>query len=125
MLGGAIEGTVKIFDALKSSKKYKLLALSNWSAETFPIAQKRFKFLNEFDAVLLSGHEKLIKPDPRFFNLLVSRHSVIPSRAVFIDDVQKNIDGAKNLGFDAIRFENPDQLKRELKSRYIEVESGT
>ncbi|MES2854400.1 MAG: HAD family phosphatase [Bdellovibrionota bacterium] len=119
MLGGSIAGTVKILERIRDSKKYRLLALSNWSAETFPLATQRFEFLKIFETVLLSGKEKLIKPDPRFFALLESRLHVKPENALFIDDVEKNIAAAKNLGFDAIRFESPEQLERDLKARNL------
>ncbi len=112
MLGGAIEGTAQILKGLKPN--YRLLALSNWSAETFPYARERFEFLNDFEAILVSGEEKLIKPDPKFYQLLETRHRVNPRESVFIDDVEKNIDAALKLGFNAIKFENPDQLRKDL-----------
>lgn len=118
MLGGAIEGTVKILEELHQKKSHRLLALSNWSAETFPFAQKRFPFLGFFETILLSGTEKLIKPDPRFFRLLETRLHVKLKESVFIDDVQKNIDGAKALGLHTILFKNSVQLKTELSERF-------
>jgi 2-haloacid dehalogenase len=118
MLGGAIEGTAAILEALHKKKEYRLLALSNWSAETFPFAQERFPFLGYFETVLLSGTEKLIKPDPRFFQLLQSRLHVDFSKSVFIDDVQKNIDGALALNLNTIHFKSPVQLTTELRDRF-------
>lgn len=119
MLGGAIEGTVEILKALKG--RYRLLALSNWSAETFPYARKRYEFLKDFEAILLSGDAKLIKPDPKFYQLLEARYQVNPRESVFIDDVQKNIDTAKTLGFSAIHFESPVQLRAALTHLGIQV----
>lgn len=118
MLGGAIEGTVRILEDLKKQGTHRLLALSNWSAETFPFAKERFPFLGLFETVLLSGQEKLIKPDPRFYALLSSRLGVNPAEAVFIDDVQKNIDAAQVFGLNTIRFQNPTQLEDELRGRF-------
>lgn len=118
MLGGAIEGTVRILEDLKKQGNYRLLALSNWSAETFPIAKERFPFLGIFETVLLSGEEKLIKPDPRFYDLLTSRLGVIPKDAVFIDDVQKNIDAAETFGLNTIWFQSPAQLEKDLRERF-------
>jgi 2-haloacid dehalogenase len=117
MLGDAIDGTVEILKSLKG--RYRLLGLSNWSGETFPVAQARFEFLKDFEAILVSGHEKLIKPDPKFYQLLETRHRVVPAEAVFIDDVQKNIDAAARLGFRTIRFENPEQLRLDLSKMGI------
>ncbi len=113
-LGNPIAGTVEILERLASEKKHRLLALSNWSAETFHFARERFQFLKRFESILVSGEEKLIKPDPRFFNLLVERHQVVPQNAVFIDDVERNIKGAAKLGFQTIHFQNSEQLQRKL-----------
>ena len=113
-LGKPINGTVQILERLASEKKHRLLALSNWSAETFHFARERFQFLKRFESILVSGEEKLIKPDPRFFNLLVERHQVVPQNAVFIDDVERNIKGAAKLGFQTIHFQNSEQLQRKL-----------
>ncbi len=115
-LGKPIDGTVQILKQLALEKKYQLLALSNWSAETFPFAYERFEFLKIFENILVSGQEKLIKPDPRFFNLLVERFKVVPSESVFIDDVEKNILGAQRLGFNTIHFKSPEQLGLSLAS---------
>ena len=70
MVGEPIAGTVEIAHEL-AARGVRLLALSNWSAETFPIVRPRLAFLDEFDGVLLSGTEGLIKPDPAIYLLLV------------------------------------------------------
>ena len=118
MLGGSIEGTVKILEELKRRGEYRLLGLSNWSGETFPIAKRRFPFLGLFENILVSGDEKLIKPDAKFFKLLETRFGVVPSEAVFIDDVQKNIDGAQRMGLKTIHFSTPENLRKELRERF-------
>ena len=109
-LGQPIEGTVEILEGLAADKKYRLLALSNWSGETFHFARAKFPFLRIFEAILVSGDERLIKPDARFFNLLVERHGVVPKESVFIDDVDRNIVAAQKLGYQTIHFKNPEQL---------------
>lgn len=109
-LGKPIAETVKILEELTATKQYKMLALSNWSAETFHFARKRFQFLKNFEGILVSGEEKLIKPDARFFNLLVERYKIVPSESVFIDDVERNILSAQKLGFQTIHFQSPEQL---------------
>lgn len=115
MLQGEITGTVRILERLHEKRTYRLLALSNWSNETFPVALARFPFLRLFEAILLSGREKLIKPDPRFFNLLVSRYGLTPESTVFVDDVPKNVMAARELGYLAVHFTNPEDLWRELQ----------
>lgn len=113
MLSGPIHGTVEILRALKA-KGAPLYALTNWSAETFPIALERFDFLGWFDGILVSGVEKLIKPDPAIFRLLADRHGFKPEEAVFIDDVARNVAAAESVGFRGIHFSQPDALGAEL-----------
>jgi 2-haloacid dehalogenase len=113
MLGGAIDGTVEILAALRR-RGVPLYALTNWSAETFPFARRRFDFLGWFDGIVVSGEEGLIKPDPRIFRILLDRHGFAASDAVYIDDVARNADAATALGFHGIRFSDPAALRREL-----------
>lgn len=118
MLNGPIDGTVDILKTLKN-KQYRILALTNWSAETFPIALGLFDFLHWFDDVLVSGKEKLIKPDPAIFNLLIKRYSLDPAQTIFIDDNIKNVTAAKEVGLDAIHFTDPHILRLQLNERGI------
>lgn len=117
MLGGAIEGTVNIFKVLKDSGKYKIYALTNWSAETFPIAQQQYEFLGWFDGIVVSGTERNRKPFADFYQLLLTRYNVDATEALFIDDNARNINAARELGIDSIRFENAAQLSEELQTR--------
>lgn len=119
MLAGAIDGTVNIFKRLKDSGKYKIYALSNWSAETYPIAVKRFEFLNWFDGVVVSGAEKLRKPFPEFYQLLLDRYNLKAEEALFIDDNLRNVEAARDLGIESIHFQSPEQLEKEL-TNYID-----
>ncbi len=121
MLGGPIEGTLEIFRELKQDKQLKFYALTNWSAETFPIALERFEFLQWFDGLLVSGKEKTRKPFPEFYQLLANRYQVESSRALFIDDNERNVQAAKALHINAIQFHSPDQLKKELSGYGIQV----
>lgn len=114
MLGGPIEGTVQLLKELKASGDYRLYALTNWSAETFPIAIERYEFLTWFEGILVSGDEKMKKPDPAIYNLLLERYNIDRSTAVFIDDSLKNVKGAKAVELEAIHFQSPEQVKSEL-----------
>jgi len=113
MLGGALEETVEILEQLHA-KQVRLLALTNWSAETFPIALERFAFLNRFEGILVSGAEGIIKPAPQIFQLLKSRYQFEGHHAVFIDDHAPNIEGARREGFHALQFSNAGQLRKDL-----------
>lgn len=119
MLGDAFEGTVEIFKQLKESNRYKIYALTNWSAETFPMAQQKFDFLNWFDGVVVSGAEKMRKPTPEFYQILLDRYNVKPEESLFIDDNYRNILAAEKLGINSIHFTSPEQLRAELLKRGI------
>lgn len=113
MLAGPIHGTVDLLAELRN-RGVPIYALSNWSTETYPAAEKRFDFLQWFDGILLSGRVRLIKPDPRIFKLFFETHGVDPSEAVYIDDMQYNVDAATALGMHGIRFTDPSALRAEL-----------
>jgi 2-haloacid dehalogenase len=112
MLHGIIPGTVDILVRLK--ERYKVYGLTNWSAETFPIALERYDFFKLLDGIVVSGTEKVIKPDREIFDLLVKRFAIDPAKSVFIDDNIKNINAAKTLHFKTVHFRNPGQLEKEL-----------
>ena len=116
MLGEPIEGTVEIARELKE-RDIRLVALSNWSAETFPRARHRLGFLDDFDGVLVSGTVGLAKPDPAIFELFVRRHRVDVRHAVFVDDSPRNVEAGAAAGFDAIHFESPARLRAEFVAR--------
>lgn len=116
MLGGPITGTVDILKKCIESKDYKVVALTNWSAETFPIAQERFDFLNWFEGIIVSGKEKTRKPFDDIYNLTLNRFNIKAENAIFIDDNQRNIEAANNLGINGIRFESPERLLQQLKT---------
>lgn len=115
MLGGEIKGTVEIFKKLKSAG-IPLYALSNWSHEAFPVAYERYGFMKEFDGLVVSGYEKLLKPDHAIYRVLMERYGVNPGEAVYIDDNRPNADAAAELGFNAIHFLSSDQLRDDLKA---------
>ena len=116
MLGGDIAGTVELLDELRDTG-VPLYALTNWSAETFGIARERYRFLEWFDGVLVSGEERMVKPDPSIFQLLLDRFGLDPGAAFYVDDSPANVAAASELGFDAVRFTGPGQLRRDLGLR--------
>jgi 2-haloacid dehalogenase len=111
---GPIDGTVELLERLKAAGK-RLYALSNWSAETFPLAQQRFDFLKLFDQIIISGEVGLIKPDPRIFELLLERIRLPAQECIFIDDSAANIEAARQMGFHCIHFQSPAQLEQQLR----------
>jgi 2-haloacid dehalogenase len=112
-LAGPIDGSIAILRELKDAG-HRLYGLTNWSHETFPFALARFAFFAWFDGIVVSGEERLVKPDPRLFIRLLERYGVDPRGTVFIDDNPPNVDAAIALGMHGIQFRSPEQLRAEL-----------
>jgi len=118
MLGGALEEAVAIVDQLDAAG-VPLYALSNWARETFPIARARFPFLARFRGIVVSGEERVAKPDPRIYRILLDRYRLEPAGCLFIDDVAGNVEGARAAGMQAVLYTSPAELRRELAARSI------
>ena len=114
-LGEPIPGSLAIFQTLKRAGM-PLYALTNWSHLTFPHALDRYPFLHDFDEIVVSGQEGLIKPDPALFKILLARTGIEAGRSVFIDDNAKNIATAHALGFHAVHFQGAEDLERDLRA---------
>jgi 2-haloacid dehalogenase len=114
MLGGPIHETVEIFRELKTRTSLKLYALTNWSAETFPVALELYEFLHWFDGRLVSGEEKIRKPSPEIYQRLAERFAIDPARAIYVDDNLRNVLPARELGFYGIHFRSPQQFREDL-----------
>ena len=113
MLAGEIEGTVGVLAELRAAG-VRLVALSNWSTEMFPVARARFDFLDWFEGIVISGDVGVNKPDRRIFEHLVERFRLVPAAALFIDDSPANVGAATALGFRAIGFTDATSLRLEL-----------
>jgi 2-haloacid dehalogenase len=113
-LGGTIEGTVAILEELRA-KGVKTYAISNFSYEKFAIASEVFPFLAGFEGVIVSGREKLLKPDPGIYRLLCERYGLAAGDCFFIDDSRPNIESARQMGMQAHWFESPEGLRAALK----------
>jgi len=122
MLGEAIAGTVNILEKFVKNDAFKVVALTNWSSETFPIAQKRFDFLNWFEGIVVSGEEKTRKPHKEIYEILINRYQITPENALFIDDNLRNIEASKELGLNAIHFKDPNQLNKALTNFNIYID---
>lgn len=112
-LRGPIAGTPDLLAAVKSTGS-RAFALTNWSAETFPVARQRFSFLALFDDILVSGEEGLKKPDPEIFHLSARRFDLQPGATLFIDDSSANIAVARSLGFLTHHFSTAGELHKHL-----------
>jgi 2-haloacid dehalogenase len=112
-LDGPVEGTVAILAELHAAGT-RLVALTNWSAETFPHAEAAFDFLALFEGIVVSGREGVAKPDPAVFDLLLSRYDLDPAGTVFVDDSPANVAAAAAAGLTALLFTGADRLRADL-----------
>lgn len=112
-LGGEIAASVAVLRELHAAG-VRLVALTNWSAETFPVARSRFDFLDLFDGIVVSGEERVAKPDPAIFRILVERHALDPAATVFVDDKRDNIEAAEAAGLRGVHFTDPAALRDDL-----------
>ena len=115
MLKSDIPHNVEVLRKLEHSK-YDLFGLTNWSAETFPYALENYDFFKIFEGkIVVSGTEKVIKPDPAIWEVLLNRYQIKAEESVFIDDNAKNIEVAKSLGFICIHIKEDTDLEKELR----------
>ena len=113
-ISGPIHGTVDILKALKRNG-VPVFAITNWNQDKFREALRRFDFLASFDGIVVSGDERLLKPDREIFELFFKRYAVQPEAAVFIDDSLRNVEGARAAGMQALHFTSPETLARDLR----------
>ena len=113
MFGGPIEGTVDVLRELRV-RGFPLYALTNWSAEVFPLARESYRFLDWFDEIVVSGEEGMIKPDEDLYAVLVQRTGLDPATTIFVDDSLPNVAAARDLGFSTVVFRSPGQLREDM-----------
>ena len=119
-VGEPIAESVEMLRSLRENG-VRTFALTNFSAETYPLAVARFPFLNDFDGTVVSGEEGVVKPDPGIYQRRLRRYSIPAERAVFIDDRLENVEAARRLGLHGIHFVEPQAVRAELRSLRLPV----
>ena len=114
MFSGPILENLKLFKELKASKKFKIYALTNWSAEKWDEGVNLFPFFKDFEGVVVSGQEKMRKPFPEIYKLILKRFAINPKKAIFIDDNKENIAAANSLNINGIHYSKSTDLAKEL-----------
>lgn len=114
-INGLIPGTVDIMLELLE-RGIDVFGLTNFSAEKWPEFCREFDFTDHFAGVVVSGEEKLIKPDPRIFHTALTRFNLDPERTVYVDDRHENVLAAEQLDMIGHQFFNPAGLRRSLMS---------
>lgn len=119
MLGGSIKGSVALLKQLVADPRYRVIALTNWSAETFPVALERFDFLHWFEGIVVSGAEKIRKPNPEIYTRTLERYQLSAEHCFFIDDNKSNIEAAAALGIQTHHFHDSEGLENDLRERKL------
>lgn len=109
MLKGEFPRSVELLKRLKGDG-FGIYGLTNWSAETIPLAYAKYDFFSLFDGIVVSGEEKIIKPDPKIYGILLERYNLTAGNTLFIDDSPANIETANRLGFQTILFDNIENV---------------
>lgn len=122
MVPGPVDGTVAILEELEALG-VPLYAITNFSAEKWDEACVRFPFLRRFRDTVVSAHERIVKPDPAIYRLLLERNDIDPRRAVFIDDSAKNVAGAEVVGMTGILFTDAADLRLRLRDLGLPLSS--
>lgn len=112
---GPIEGSVRLLQALRAAA-VPTYAITNFPAETFDETCALYPFLNGFEGVVVSGRERVAKPDPAIFELFLDRYALRAADCVFIDDSEANVATARALGFAAVRFVGAETLAGDLRA---------
>ncbi len=92
-------------------KGYNLYVLSNFQEESFEIARRKFDFFNLFDAMVISAHIKMIKPEPDIYEYILDKYSLNPLETVFFDDSEPNIEMAKKFNIHGVHTPSPKHLQ--------------
>jgi len=112
---GFFQGTIDIHDELIEAE-IPTFAITNFSWEKWVSCLGEWPFLEKFDGVVVSGLERLVKPDPRIYQLFCERYGLAPESCVFIDDNEVNVISARKFGMKAIHFTSPEALRADLIS---------
>jgi len=113
MIAGVHQGTIAIQEELIAAN-IPTFAITNFSREKFHECLEKYAFLRKFDGIVVSGNERLIKPDYRIFACFLDRYSLAADQCVLIDDSYPNIAAARHMGMKTVHFENADQARKEL-----------
>lgn len=92
----------------------RVFGLTNWGAENWHVAAEQAPVVRLLEGVVVSGHEKLAKPDPRVFRRAIDRFGLDPARTLFTDDSARNVDAAAGLGLRTHLFSSHEELRAHL-----------
>jgi 2-haloacid dehalogenase len=111
-----VPGVHAIVEAL-DARGVPLFAITNFSADFWPPFHAREKeFFSRFRDIVVSGEEKMLKPDPAIYYLALDRFGLKPGEALFVDDRKINVEGALAVGMKAHLFTDAEDLRRRIEA---------
>jgi HAD superfamily hydrolase (TIGR01509 family) len=110
-----IDATIMLVEELAAAGVH-LYLLSNMPVSTFEYLVQRHQFFGHFKHLVISGAILLVKPEPAIYKHLVEKTGIVPAESVFIDDLLKNVIAARECGFHAIQFSDPDSCREQLRA---------
>ncbi len=114
-ISGQIPGMEELIKQLKASGLHTY-GLTNWSAETFALVRPKYPVLDLMEDIIVSGEEKVMKPDPRIFHLALQRFGIQADESIFIDDNPNNVSAAEREGIHGILFQGKETLEKTLET---------
>lgn len=114
-MGEEIPGMYDFIKSLKENGFPVLYGLTNWSNETFPEVRKKYRIFGLIDNIVVSGDEKMLKPNPEIYLTLTDRYHLNPEECLFIDDNIANVNGAINVGMSSVLFQGVDKLRADIQ----------
>jgi 2-haloacid dehalogenase len=110
---GPVTGSLEIVREL-AERAVPLFAITNFGAEFWEMFRPTQPIFDHFGDIVVSGVEKMVKPDPDIYALALRRFGLKPGEAIFIDDNHDNVVSARANGFAAHHFIDAEKLRREL-----------
>jgi len=114
VMHGMIPGMYEYLSSLKN-RGYHIWGLTNWASETFAIARRMYPVFDLMEDIVISSVEKVRKPDPKLYRILLERNGLKASECLFTDDRKENVDTAISLGMQGIVFQSTEQFTSELE----------
>lgn len=119
-LAGPVPGSAALVEDLQRAGT-RLLGLTNWSAETYHHAAVAAPAIDALEAVMVSGQERVAKPDPEIFRRLVERYRLVPGETLFADDTPANVDAARAVGLHAHHVTSTAGLRSRLRELGVPI----
>ncbi|MDO4913259.1 MAG: HAD family phosphatase [Bifidobacteriaceae bacterium] len=114
-------GIVELLEDLQRNN-ITIWGLTNWSHETFHVAFEKYPILAQYlKDTIVSGVEKMHKPNADIYELALSRFQIRPEETVFFDDTAKNVVGAQQVGIHAFKFTTAQQARKDLQQLGINL----